>query len=212
MLSSTKSFCEPKFEKSALIAEFYNSVSSIIYCVVAFQKLKQKQEINIVVLRFLLFLIGIGSFLFHSTLTFVGQLCDELCMLAFTLTCIMSMKEKSKLLNETFVNAITMMTCFDVFVYIYTMEYIVFIITFATHIIVLLLGMYTINMKDEEYLFHADVSLLMMLCGLIYWMIETSTCGVFENVHVLHVGWHAFSAVSSLYLIKAIEMINEKEF
>ena len=69
-------FCEDKYQ-TPYIAEYYNSMSAISYMIVGFLLwLYKKREIGAWV-----FLLGIGTFLMHTTLRYYGQWCDELSIL-----------------------------------------------------------------------------------------------------------------------------------
>jgi|GEM_PF-305534 len=88
--SSPIDWCEENYVHHPLIAEFWNSLSSFSMVVVAFIAPRyfgqgvQEHEPNIWILWSLMVLVGIGSILFHGTLSVAGQVLDELpiCLLA----------------------------------------------------------------------------------------------------------------------------------
>ena len=76
-MSSPMRWCEDKFVYGTFIAEFWNSVTSLFFCLIAFYGYyRQKDFINYKI--WILFSsIGLASFWFHLTLSFIGQFCDE---------------------------------------------------------------------------------------------------------------------------------------
>ena len=84
--SSIMDFCEPNYAVSYYFAEFFNSMSSIPFCLqgliglVLTHKYATK-EFRFKLCYFSLMLVGFGSFLFHASLLYKYQLLDELPML-----------------------------------------------------------------------------------------------------------------------------------
>ncbi len=78
-------WCEPNYVVSPLVAEFWNTVTSVAMALVAayafYWKRRQGLETRFLVTELAVVVIGLGSALFHGTLTFYGQLADELPML-----------------------------------------------------------------------------------------------------------------------------------
>ena len=82
-LSSTIDWCETNYIMSNYICEFQNSFSSFAYCLLTYYQYRKYK--NIIVNNKLFFnllfinnfLLGLSSFLFHSTLSYIGQFLDE---------------------------------------------------------------------------------------------------------------------------------------
>ena len=75
--------CEYNHHHSPYLAEPWNSFSSLTYCIAAvwaYLYQNKNMETHIVLSLVSLFMIGIGSFCFHGTLTYRMQLLDELPM------------------------------------------------------------------------------------------------------------------------------------
>lgn len=75
-LSSSVSWCETKYERSEEIVEYWNSMSSLIISAFGLYGFIFKQTNKY--LYHILYIIGIGSYYFHSTLSLAGQMTDEL--------------------------------------------------------------------------------------------------------------------------------------
>ncbi|OLY85213.1 Alkaline ceramidase 3 [Smittium mucronatum] len=86
--TSTLDWCEENYLTSNYIAEFWNTLTSMIFVVLAFisirQCIKYKLQKRIIVLFLGIALVGIGSVLFHMTLKLSTQLLDELPMIYVT--------------------------------------------------------------------------------------------------------------------------------
>ena len=78
-------WCEPNYLVNPYVAEWWNFVSSLIMAAIPAYGLywmwRQQREWRFLLLDVAVIVIGLGSALFHGTLTFWGQLADELPML-----------------------------------------------------------------------------------------------------------------------------------
>jgi alkaline ceramidase len=111
-LSSPIDWCEDNYATTPLVAEFWNSVSSLSFvvagCAVPFffttegMSVKDAKgkivqyEPNFVIIWLFIILVGIGSTLFHATLSVAGQVLDELpiCLLVVTATLMATPRNK----------------------------------------------------------------------------------------------------------------------
>ena len=92
-LSSPIRWCESKLGQmylySPYIVEFWNSITSLVFCLFAifgYLQYKNKNKDNIPWVLF--FSIGITSFLFHSTMSFIGQFLDEFSIVLLLTYCL----------------------------------------------------------------------------------------------------------------------------
>jgi hypothetical protein len=99
-MTTAISFCEPIYAVHPSVAEFWNSISSLAYCVAAWiffkelaaAKAKYPQAFPDDVFRrftvcgICMFALGLGSAVFHGTLTWWGELWDEGAMYASILS------------------------------------------------------------------------------------------------------------------------------
>lgn len=76
--SSSIDWCEPNYVMTHYIAEFWNTISSFLIVVMAFWPRKSTWMSTYFRMG-----LGLGSVLFHGTLTYGGQICDELFMVYY---------------------------------------------------------------------------------------------------------------------------------
>ncbi|XP_069734285.1 alkaline ceramidase 1 [Phaenicophaeus curvirostris] len=85
--SAEVDWCEGNFERSAIIAEYYNTISNVSFFILSpvlfylNQQYRQQRALPMYVVSVLFLCIGIFSTYFHMTLSYVGQLLDELSIL-----------------------------------------------------------------------------------------------------------------------------------
>ena len=83
-LPSSISWCEKKYTHSEYIAEYWNTITGLFLCISAIYCIIKNDAENINVLyksNVLLFIVGVGTMLFHGTLVYFWQLFDEIPML-----------------------------------------------------------------------------------------------------------------------------------
>lgn len=132
-------WCEENYVVTSSIAEFYNSLSSLSFCLCGlygFFKYLQLETKFMISFLSLLF-VGIGSFTFHSTLTFIGQALDEISMV-YTIICfyyttqtIHNPKNKEGPVDTLIIIA----GIFTMFYFFFKDEYLVFFLTYSVFVV-----------------------------------------------------------------------------
>lgn len=83
-LPASISWCENKYIHSEYISEFFNTVTGLALCIISiinFYENKKSGHTRLYFSNYILFIVGIGTMLFHGTLYYIFQLLDELPML-----------------------------------------------------------------------------------------------------------------------------------
>uniref|UniRef100_A0A8C6JAI6 Alkaline ceramidase n=1 Tax=Melopsittacus undulatus TaxID=13146 RepID=A0A8C6JAI6_MELUD len=85
--SAEVDWCEGNFERSQIIAEYYNTISNASFFILSpvllylNRQYRQQRPLPLYIVSALLLCVGIFSTYFHMTLSYVGQLLDELSIL-----------------------------------------------------------------------------------------------------------------------------------
>jgi len=102
-ITSTIDWCEFNYTHSYYIAEFYNTISNIIYLILGSYGIYLARKFNLEIRYIIGFVslisIGVGSAAFHGTLKFYPQLFDEIPMVWAALTwlfCCLESKPKRR--------------------------------------------------------------------------------------------------------------------
>ena len=190
-LSSPMRWCEPKFIYSIYIAEFWNSITSLVFCLMGVYGYYRHRNLGVNNTPwFLLVMIGFNSFLFHLTLSFIGQFLDEFSIILLVTYCI---KELYKLNDLSY------------YVCVFFLSLISWFFPFASPFIfivsgtVLTLSTYK-SIKDEESRELWNYCINTGLTSVSLWVFDF-VC--FFNTHML---WHVVVSLTSylmiIYIIK----------
>ena len=205
-IDTTHSFCEPHYTQSWYIAEFYNSISSLVFCILSrylfhkFPKDRMVQAANI----WLLFL-GIGSTLFHGTMKYAMQLMDEGPMVGWLTTIILAQLSCGRpwLTGKVAIlQAIVVLAALGlVLTYAMFDQYEIFIHGYGILVLVSF-GMGYLIIPDQRSKVAKLQHKAMLVCfvaiivGKICWELENRLCDTYPLVWPLHAVWHFLACVS----------------
>lgn len=108
--NSSINWCESDYTNSRFIAEYWNTLTGICLCISSLLSYNSNVKYDIHILYYsnlLLFIVGIGTILFHSTLIYIWQLLDEIPMMLIVieyyriLTQKITLKKHISLFNAT---------------------------------------------------------------------------------------------------------------
>jgi dihydroceramidase len=189
-VSSSLDWCERNYVITWFIAEFWNSVSSLVISFFGALNLAQsfahKLEMRFALASLGCIFVGLGSAAFHGSLTYIGQLGDELPMVyvVMILFFILSTMNKRKLPRILVPCLVGYSAIFSV---IHTFG--AFTIIFQIHFAVLVLtGLGYMLTFSKQYKKYSDVPLLVrmyvgsFIVAFIFWLSDQLFC---EKLHSL---------------------------
>jgi len=192
--TSSVDWCETNYIFSSFICEFMNSFSSFAYCLLTLYQYNKYKHYIVNNNRFfyLLFLnnimVGLSSFLFHSTLSYMGQILDEGFIVTFIFLVNILFSDKYYIVGEL---AIALY-------FPYYTRFLLFIIG-GKHIYYLLKKKFRVDIKNGLIL-----SLKYFILSIIFWIIDLVFCNYL--IISLHWIWHIISAIA-LYNIVIVTIV-----
>lgn len=190
--SSPVDWCESNYYFSTIICEFNNSLSSLLYSFFALFIFftYNKYIFNKIIYSIIIasFIVGITSLLFHSTLSFAGQLMDEGSIVLFIVASDLAIN-----MNYT----TTSIFCFFLILSLFYSYYCRFILfTFGGMIIYR-----TINkIKNNIILYNHFINTLkQFIVAIIMWIIDLFFCDYL--IFATHFIWHIISSFALYNLI-----------
>mmetsp|Transcript_12352 Transcript_12352/g.22454 ORF Transcript_12352/g.22454 Transcript_12352/m.22454 type:complete len:212 (+) Transcript_12352:73-708(+) len=147
-----------------------------------------------------------GSTVFHGTMRWWAELCDELPMLAFGLLLLVALKEAHPATSGTtglfFYSAITFVVGLATVAYVYFQFYEIFLHTFTAIVVVATLISFTVSGLAAHTPLLLYFGLAEIVGGKLVWSLEHQLCG-FSDVVIpyLHVVWHLSSAMAAYHYI-----------
>ena len=205
-LSSSVDWCEENYVQSEYIAEFVNSLSSLSMCYIGMYGMLNYN--NVANLFAMLIMIGLSSFMFHSTLSEFGQMFDEISIIV---TIIMALNHMNKYIH-TVIN-VHVMNIINVIMFLSLLcapmynRFIMF--TWSIAIILFVRKFYSdLDMVSSTYIRNAQI---LFGIGFICWIIDYICMAEFYYLY-LHGCWHVFVGVCAFYVFKAISRLQELTF
>lgn len=154
---SSINWCELDYVKSAFISEYWNTLTGLFICASSiYCYFKNKGYTNLYYSNVLLFVVGIGTMMFHSTLIYIWQLFDEIPMILIVI-------EYYRILtNELFFIHYTNLTGIDYRVMHYSIPVIILSYYIHPHLQVFLfqgtLGLYIANLIYTCYTINKNLN------------------------------------------------------
>ncbi|XP_037680106.1 alkaline ceramidase 1-like [Choloepus didactylus] len=219
--SSEVDWCESNFQHSQFVAEFYNTFSNVTFLILGplimylMHPYTQKRSGHIYHVWVLFMVIGLFSMYFHMTLSFLGQLLDEISILWF-LACCYSIwlprcyfptflgKNRARFTRLVFV--ITVVSTFLSFLRPTVNAYVLNCV--GLHITYMMVQEYKkTNNKDIRHL--VEVSMVLWAFALTSWLSDRFLCSFWQRIHFfyLHSIWHVFISFTFPYSITTMVLV-----
>ncbi|KAM6235992.1 alkaline ceramidase 1 [Porphyrio hochstetteri] len=210
--SAEVDWCENNFERSPVIAEYYNTISNVSFFILSPALLYlnrqycQQRALPLYFVSGLLLCVGIFSMYFHMTLSYVGQLLDELSILwtlavaysfwypkAYFPKCIKTRKHFFWLCGVTTVIS-TLMSFIKPAFNAYALNCIAFHLLYLTWC--------ELKKCDDKRVHRmAAVMVVWWVLAISSWISDRWLCGLWQaiNFPYFHSFWHVLIAMSLLY-------------
>lgn len=191
--SSDVTWCETHYTQSEYIVEFWNTLSSVFIALTGlyglyFSNSKTKQ------FYVLLTMIGIASMYFHATLSFAGQLFDELGITLIMLLANFVLYKDDKI-GKNIVCAFGLIQIIIQFTYSEYNRFILFLYA------ILFINKFWQMILSENRItrLYANVAFGLFIMSGICWIFDFYACNSFFNFHAL---WHIFIALTAYFTIE----------
>jgi len=200
-------WCEPNFDTSYYIAEFWNTITSLPVCYcglfLIYKGMKYNYDHRVFLCGALLALTGFGSALFHGTLLYTGQVLDEVPMV-YTSTAglyALLMSDQKPMFHYWLAPAFVTYNLLFTLVYLYAHEFFVFFL------VMYILGICGIVFKCAQIYMRNDTTeaqrkLILGAVGsylggfFFFWLPENFFCSTVQVLR-LHAWFHTTSCIGS---------------
>lgn len=202
--SATIDWCEPNYEWTWYIAELWNTLSSfsmvILGMVMVDLYYRKGVPRYITVSHFMLMLMGFGSVYFHGTLSFAGQLVDELTMVWYILFTMPEMTRQPKTMRILAIAVAAWYTNHAVHLVTQPTKQVQFFQrTFISCTILILFKVYILTRSHIEAKNQLEKVSLALSLATIVWSIDRFACDELGHLY-LHAVWHVLASVALYYL------------
>ncbi|XP_004619539.1 alkaline ceramidase 1 [Sorex araneus] len=222
--SSEVDWCESNFQHSELVAEFYNTFSNVTFFIfgpimmVLMRPYAQKRSRFVYVVGVLFMAIGLFSMYFHMTLSFLGQLLDEIAILWLLASgysiwmprCYFpSFLRENRLQFSRLVLLATVISTFLSFlkptINAYALN------SIALHILYIMFHEYKKSSNKE--LHHViEVSVVLWAFALTSWISDRFLCSFWQRIHFfyLHSIWHVLISITFPYGMVTMALVDAR--
>eukprot|EP00049_Salpingoeca_infusionum_P019413 m.361761 g.361761 ORF g.361761 m.361761 type:complete len:269 (+) comp19858_c0_seq1:70-876(+) len=206
--TATIDWCEANYVVTYYVAEFFNSVSSLVIMflglVGVFQWFSMQHEPRFLVLWLLVMFVGFGSTLFHGTLLFPMQLLDELpmvyCLLGFAYCFI----ERNHT-NPKYKTLPTMLVLYAIF-WTVMHAYFGFVTAFQVHFAAISIAFTYLSLRAAQtsgitkIKKYTLVYFFVFLIATVAWLTDQHFCSQVQSLQ-LHAWWHVGTGIAVYYIV-----------
>jgi dihydroceramidase len=217
--TSTLDWCEENYHVSGVVAEFWNTITNIVFILLSFYAvrnyLRHDSQKRFLLVYAGMGLVGVGSWLFHMTLVFEMQLLDELPMLYGTCVILHNVIEieRTSKLGPTFPVFLVLESIVLTVLYVYNKNPLFHQITFGVQML-LALGCaiyHTTHLPKHHKATPTLIKLVvggtvMFVSGFVLWNMDNQYCGWLRHLRQewgypwspllqLHGWWHILTGL-----------------
>lgn len=209
--TSTLDWCEENYVVTPYIAEFWNTISNVVMIIPALAGAVYSWRIGLeprfIILNLALFVVGIGSWLFHMTLKYEMQLLDELPMIyggCFFMYAILHYNRRSGEEGATKCILLFLYGVMITVLYLFHPNPILHELAYAVIVLKLAYDGFVISRKYPQLRFLHMSAIACYAIAFLLWTIDNRWCGnlrtgreqfpMMAPLLQLHAWWHFFSA------------------
>ncbi|KAM6218889.1 alkaline ceramidase 1 [Rhynchocyon petersi] len=222
--SSEVDWCESNFLYSELVAEFFNTFSNIPFFIFGpmmmflMHPYAQKRSLYVHCFGVLFMAIGLFSMYFHMTLSFLGQLLDEIAILWLLASgyCIwMPRCYYPSFLRESrprFIRLVISTTVVSTFLSFLRPTVNAYVLnSIAIHIIYIVIQEYK-KANSQEFRHVTQVSVILWATALTSWISDQLLCSFWQRIHFfyLHSIWHVLISITFPFGMVALALVDAK--
>ncbi|XP_004595934.2 alkaline ceramidase 1-like [Ochotona princeps] len=220
--SSEVDWCESNFQHSELVAEFYNTFSNVSFLILGplmtflMHPYVQRRSCGSYSTLFLFTITGLFSMYFHMTLSFLGQLLDEIAILWLLASCysiwlprcyfpafLGGNRSQFTCLVAVMTLISTLLSFLRPTVNAYALN------SIAIHILYIVYQEYK-KTSNKELRHLIEVSVVLWAIALTSWLSDRFLCNVWHWVQFfyLHSVWHVIISITFPYSMVAMALVD----
>jgi len=213
-MASTVDWCEINYEKSPLIAEFWNTLSSIVLIIAGFIGYISHRNLKGSFVYIILTLVGFGSISFHSMLTASSQMLDEIPMIFLVVQLVINSVNMRKIWSYLlYISAILHSLLIFCTTGTPKFEFIVFQTSILISGICIFFSLYNFSKKNKDAMNLFKTGTSIFICGWIMWLIDFFFCSFLQKNFnpQFHAWWHILSAIG-VYQLSILSLITCNDY
>lgn len=201
--SSELKWCEFEYTHSSYIVEFWNALTSLSLFLVGLYGLYSSSKFAKKFYVLLMF-IGLSSFYFHTTLSFAGQLLDEL-----GITFMMLMANYTVYIDD--VVGLWIITTFGILQLLIQFthsEYNSFVL-FLYAVLFVNKFWLALTSRDRKTRWYAHITIGLFFMSVVCWICDFYICGK-DTLFNFHGIWHVLIALTTYFTIETCLLLTKK--
>ena len=198
-LPSSLSWCEQDYTHSKYIAEYYNTITGFCLIISSIICYKQFNHYKLKTSQFLLFLVGVGTILFHGTLLYIWQLLDEIPMILIVIEYLKIFFPDNKRIYYFYILIPIIIGSYFINT---NLQVISFQASFILLVLVCLRHLRKVNKTKNKT--SNKIGLFILFTSSLVWSIENNFCKYYPDYIQLHALWHILTSIGMYYLNKII--------